>query len=463
MAGAPHRGTSLAPTAPTPLAIPRERYNVFILLLDSLRADHVEPYGPESTQTPAMARLAEQGVTFLGARSNASWTRPAVASLLTSRSPSAHGVQEMEQRLPRKIPFLPQILRKRGYRTVGVTANAVVSPSFGFARGFQQMHRHFILVKSDAWPKKHPTPESRARFVWDRYLAATVRRDAKRPFFAYVHEIDPHSPYEPEAPYDALHGAPYPGNITLDLATIGRIRDDPAWADPVDIRHLNAQYRGEVSFMDRYVGWLVDRLDEVELAKPTLFILVSDHGEEFMEHRAVGHAHTVYEELLRIPLILRMPGVLPAGLRLDVGAQLIDLAPTILDLIGEPIPDWMEGRSLLPNIETPDREIPVRPAFASSNGPRHTTVRLGRWKLIRDEPEDPKTPHSHQLFDLESDPEETFDLWTQELVVGQALRQLLEAKIAEDAAARTGPAERVEQQDLDEDVLEGLRALGYME
>jgi arylsulfatase A-like enzyme len=457
-------GVSEPGPSPTPVAIPRRRYNVFILLLDSLRADHVQPYGPDSLKTPSMARLAEEGVTFLGARSNASWTRPAVASLLTSRTPSAHGVQEMAQRLSRKIPLLPAMLRRRGYRTVGMTATAVISPSFGFARGFQHMHRHFILAKSDVWPKTHPTPESRARFVWKHYLARTLLRgNAERPFFAYVHEIDPHSPYEPEPPYDTLHEAPYPGNITLDLATIGRIRDDPSWADPMDIRHLNAQYQGEVSFMDRYVGWIVERLDEAGLGQQTLFVLVSDHGEEFMEHRSVGHAHTVYEELLRIPLILRLPGALPAGLRLDVGAQLIDLAPTILDLIGEPIPEWMEGRSLLPFIEAPDREPPLRPAFASSNGPRHETVRLGRWKLIRDDPEDPRTPHRHRLFDLESDPDETVDLWSRELVVGQALRQLLEAKLAGDAAQRTAPTERVEHDELDADELEGLRALGYLE
>jgi arylsulfatase A-like enzyme len=368
----------------------------------------------------------------------------------------------MEERLSPRVPFLPVMLRKRGYRTVAVTANAVIAPAFGFGRGFQQVHRHFALVKGGKWEKKHRTPESRARFVWNRYLG-TLGRDAKRPFFVYLHEIDPHSPYEPEAPYDALYDFGYRGNITLDLATIGRIRDEPSWAEPMDIRYLNARYRGEVSFMDDYVGWILDKLEAEGLAEHTLFVLVSDHGEEFMEHRSVGHAHSVYEELLRVPLILRLPGALPADLRLDVGAQLIDLPPTILDLIGEPVPVWMEGESLLPYLTAPHSERPPRPSFASSNGPRHTTVRLGRWKLIRGEPKDPETPRRHWLFDLESDPGETVDLWARELVVGHTLRQLLDAKLERDAARREGPTERVERGELDADVLDGLRALGYVE
>jgi arylsulfatase A-like enzyme len=440
--------------------LPRDSYNVFIVVLDSLRADHVEPNGAVGVATPRIAGLAEAGVTFLGARSSASWTRPAIATLFTSLSPSTHGVQNMKARLPRQSATLPALLRGRGYRTVGITNNVMVSRGFGFARGFDELHHLYSLTDAD-WRQEHESPESRAAFVWDRYIAPLVSRDSDPPFLVYLHEIDPHSPYEPTEAYDELYDFGYRGNLTFDLATTRRIRNDPTWAAPADIRHFKARYRGEITSMDRYVGWLLDRLDREGLAERTLFVLISDHGEEFMEHRSVGHGHALYEELLRIPLVVRLPAALPAGVRVDVGAQLIDLAPTILDLIGADIPDAMEGVSLLPYLAGGGGDLGRRPAFAVSQGPRHASVRIGDWKLIVDRDAGEGAPDQHQLFDLRSDPSESLDRWAREPVVGRTLLAVLDAKLREDAIADSRPAAGPDP--LAPDVVDSLRALGYVD
>ncbi len=459
----------VAPPAESTRAL--DRYNVFVILLDSLRADHVEPYGASHVQTPRLSELAKQGVTFTNARSNSSWTRPAVASLLTSLSPSSHGVQDMRDRLSMEIMTLPRILKRLGYRTLAVTSNVIVSRPFGFARGFDVMHPHYNLLRTQ-WPEEFPTPEARAGYIWERYVEPSLTEHPEQPFMVYLHEVDPHSPFEVGAPWDRLYTDESRPDLSYDLPTIRAIRENPDAADPTEIDYFHALYRSEITFMDRYVGWMIDRLEREGLAERTLVVVLSDHGEEFMDHRSVGHGHALHEELLRVPLLLRLPGVLAEGLRIDGDAQLLDLPPTILDLIGAPIPEWMEGKSLLP-LSTLARVPPAsagsadadppRPSFASSIGPRHSSVVLGDWKLIITHPDPAGGAVNHQLFDLSRDPRETQNLWTRESVVGQKLDQLLREKLATPRHASLGPTRAVAPESLEPNEMQSLRALGYVE
>ena len=444
-----------------PHRLPRRSYNVFVLLLDSLRADHIEPYAGVDARTPGFQRIASEGTTFSAARSNASWTRMAVASLLSSLLAPGHGVVENDERLPTGVPVLPELLQQRGYRTVGVTANPTVSKTFGFSRGFGALHPHYRRTQNPVWRSKHATPEERARFVWDSYLAPIVEAEVETPFFIYLHEIDPHSPFTPEPPYDELADTGYRGTFDFDLPTLARIHADPSWVEPEDMRHANARYRGEIRFMDRYVAWMLDRLDAVGLGNETLFILTSDHGEEFLDHGSVGHGHSVYDELLRVPLLMRLPGVLPAGRRVEADAQLIDLPPTVLDLIGEAVPEWMQGVSLLDAVSA-DGVDSHRAIVSFAGGAGRDSVKLGPWKLIREHASDGGVVR-HQLFDIASDPEESNDLWAQELIVGQAARQALRREIESSRRAEFRETDSVQPDEVDADVVEGLRALGYLE
>ena len=210
--------------------------------------------------------------------------------------------------------------------------------------------------------------------------------------------------------------------------------------------------------MDEFVGELIRQLEGSGLIQNTLVVFTSDHGEEFYDHKSVGHGHSVYEELLRVPLIMRLDGVLPAGHRVHQPVELIDVSPTILDLLGLEIPDTMQGQSLLGYIENP--ETPPRAnSLASSAKPLKTALRHGRWKLIH-RSTGWIAKEGVQLFDLTQDPQEKRDVSLEQPVVTEALRQMLAWHLERDTPVGQEP---VESAVLDEETRASLEALGYIE
>lgn len=443
-------------TQPPPSRVPRGRYNVIVLLMDSLRADHVQPLGDEVV-TPNWRRMAERGVLFENLHTQSSWTRPAVASMFTSLPPVAHGIQGVADTLDESFAYLPDILRHAGYRTVAVL-NSVVVSEFKMTRGYQQVFNYFKVRRQHVTSPDFG-PESEASFVWNHFVEQQFEHD--KPLFLYIHEIDPHSPYEPPARFAAQYSTGQRGHFNLDYDVGGLVRNNPQFLDAGAVEYLHSLYRAEVAHMDAYLGWILDRMEKEGLTKNTLLVVVSDHGEEFYEHRSMGHAMTVYEELLRVPMIAMLPGVLPEGRRTPVAAQLMDLAPTVLDLLGIEIPKAMQGRSLLPWLEVPASAGPSRPLVAHATSRRRDAYLSGRWKLIRDNPDDPAQGGTRlHLYDLERDPHEIVDRWDQEPVLGHALRQALDLEI-ERQAALTGRSAAVESQPLAPEMIEALKALGY--
>jgi choline-sulfatase len=442
---------------PTSPAIVRDRYNVFVILLDSLRQDHLEPYGAVDVKTPRLAQFAEAGVTFENARSNASWTRPAVAAMLTSLPPPAHGIFTMDDKLAANLDYLPEILQRSGYRTTAVMNNPNSAGVFGFDRGFDDMIEFWNVDKQAL---KFPSdPEGQAKFVWSRYIKPTVR--GAEPFFVFLHELDPHSPYEPPEPYRSEYGFDYQGKMGSSKFHIRMMRDFPDRVSPEDMRHIKAQYKGEVAFMDRYVGWILDRLENLPLERPTLILFVSDHGEEFWEHQSIGHGTTVHEELLRVPLLMKLDGVLPAGRRVRADVSLADLAPTVLDLIGIEIPESMQGESLLPLVAAPDDVAAQRPVFARGNNElAEESISLGRWKLIRNIG---RRPSAVALYDLASDPGETLDRTSERPIVAATLAQRLRWNFDRVAFDSVAPKPGAASRKPDPEVLQRLKELGYIE
>jgi choline-sulfatase len=440
-----------------PPVVARDRYNVFVIMLDSLRQDHLETYGAVDVKTPRLAQFAEAGVTFENARSNASWTRSAVAAMLTSLQPPAHGVVTMDDSLADGVPYLPEILQQSGYRTVAVINNPNASGSFGFARGFDEM---FEFWSFDKEALKFPSdPEGQAKFVWSHYIKPTVR--GAEPFFVFLHELDPHSPYDPPEPYRSEYGFDYQGNVDSTIPGLWRMRKYPDRITLEDVRHINAQYKGEVAFMDRYVGWMLDRLAGLPLERPTLVVFVSDHGEEFWEHRSVGHGHTVHEELLRVPFLMQLDGVLPAGGRVRADVTLADLAPTVLDLLGIGIPESMQGESLLPLVAAPNDRVAARPAIARGyDALAEESISLGRWKLIRDIG---RRPSAAALYDLESDPGETRDRASERPIVAATLAQRLRWNFDRDSGGSAAAKPHAAPHTPAPEVLQRLEELGYIE
>ena len=293
---------------------PRSRHNVLLILFDSLRADQTAPYGGPAMQTPRFERFANEGVTFVEARSSSSWTRPAVATMLTSVQPSVHGILSYDAKLASAVPYLPEILQRDGYRTLVVTKNLMVSGTFGFFRGFDEAHEIYWKLESG---QLDSDPERQAEQIWSRYVEAAVDGPGPRPFFVYLHELDPHSPYDPPEPYDSLYDFGYQGSAESTGQAILAMRLRPDEVHPDDVRHLESLYRGEVALMDRYLGGILDALTARGLAESTLVILLSDHGDEFWDHGSIGHGHTVCEEQLR-------RWQLESAKRLDIPRRAID-------------------------------------------------------------------------------------------------------------------------------------------
>lgn len=464
--------------------VPRKPYNVLVVLFDTLRADHLEPYGSTSVRTPELKHFASTGFTFEQAHANASWTRPSIASLWTGLHPSGHRLAGRLEVLPESIPYLPEILSDDGYLTISVSNNAYFSSDFGFDRGYSKLLPYFKARRKVL--KQFPSPEEQAERVWQQFLAPSFDNPEGQPVFALLHEIDPHSPYEAPERFSAPYRRDYSGNvdgwqhsIQEHLLVIRAINDYGDWLSPEDKKQMQSLYKGEVSFVDAYFGALVGHLERAGLRENTLVVFLSDHGEQLFDHGAWGHGSSVYQEELRIPLIFSLPGVIPESKSSNALVQGVDLLPTLLDLLGIPEPAGVAGRSLLPIIfgtETP--ALSQAPIYAWSNirlpgadaiyfnSERLTSVRQGRWKLVRTTRKRKsiyntyQLYHTYQLFDLDSDPGEEVDLWFRQPVIGHTLRQSLETKIRRDSSI-VAPAPKAKP--LGAEVEENLRALGYVE
>ena len=474
--------------APEPVSgMKRRRYNVLMVVFDTLRSDHIEPYGGAPVRTPTLARLAESGVTFETAIANSSWTRPSVASLLSGLRPTAHRTLSKGERLAggakgdklgSGVPYLPALLQAAGYHTVGVSDNGNISTSLGFSRGFDEFHERFAAARKVR--EEARSPEAAAQWVWTDFIAPALVNAGDDPFFLYLHEIDPHFPYDPAPPFDELYDFGYRGNITghekhirQNLLVLRAANHYRGWLGEPELRRLRTLYDGEITAMDRYLGLILDRLRRRGLADDTLVIFLSDHGEEFMEHGTWGHGQHVYEEHLRVPLIFSLPGVLPAGRRPRVQAQLIDVAPTVLDLLGIAAPTMTQGMSLLPYFDSSAASPSPRAIISRSDTLNlepgtpgrlvqvEDSLRRGEWKLVRHDYDfRVEGQYQYELYDLASDPGEKLDLWPQHPVLGDALAQELAWQHRLD---RSLALEGESVRELDPKVRENLEALGYIE
>ena len=316
------------------------RASAVLITIDTLRADRLGCYGYARPTSPHIDALARQGMRFERARTTLPRTTQSIASILTGRLPKTHGARGLFARLPEANLTLAEALRQAGYRTAAVVSNTFLRPGQGFEQGFDS----------------YDNPESRwdadsAGAVTDAAIAWLGRAPQDRPFFLWVHYLDPHWRYEPDPSwahlFDASFSEPFTVYQDLDARryTKGRLIFDP----PLTARqedHVRALYDGEIAQTDAAVGRLLERLDR--LASPLLVVLTSDHGESLGEHGYhFAHGEYLYEEGLRVPLLVRFPGAVAAGTTNDGMALNIDVAPTIVALLGVDRLQGVEGRPLL--------------------------------------------------------------------------------------------------------------------
>ena len=430
-----------AHTAATPVAavaVDESRATSLVLItIDTLRADHVHAYGGP-VPTPSLDRLASQGVLVESAYSPTPSTGPAHVSLLTGLHVWRHRTLQNAIPLDPRLPTLANILGDSGFETGAFVSSYILHRRFGFHRGFAT----YVFEPSEPylWRGKR-----RKRF-WTRGEETTraanswLSKHAEGPFFLWVHYFDPHWPYRPPVGFRVSPQDP------VDL-TGKKLPRDQRVRGARHLKDLNRAYRGEVAYVDAQVGKLLERIKLLGADARTAVVLTSDHGEGLGDHGVMEHGLHLFEELVRVPMIIRAPG-LPAGRRVSGPAQLEDLAPTILALLGVDAPPIFDGVDLLPWLRG---EIDVSPraavvgARASNKGMRpYFYIREGSKKWIgqRDGP--------GSLYDLsrdpgESDPEDSVEMPSR-------LTEIVAAPEADGVALAERP---------DPEVLRALRALGY--
>jgi arylsulfatase A-like enzyme len=427
--------------------------NLILIVVDTLRADHLGYHGYSQATSPRLDSLAEDSVVFLRHTGHASRTGPSVATLFTGLHSRSHGVVNPLSHFDAKGTLdasrltLAEILSEEGYRCAGFTANLNVSERFGFSQGFE-------FYQFLGWKKAELL--NRAALSWIEEWAAEA--EPRPPFCLYLHYVDPHSPYEAPAPFVKKFASPdYRGRITgshrqLDEVVAGRLETDAA-----DLLQLRALYDAEIRYLDSQLGVLLVTLEAKELLDESMIVFVADHGEELLDHDSVLHGYTLYEEQLRIPLMIRHPD-LPAR-RVSRLSRQVDVLPTVLELLGIPIPETLQGESLVAAMtgeESPDT-VSEMPVFAEASLRAVKTVALdsytrGDWKLIETRVPEPR----RQLFNLRDDPQERHDRLASEPEVAE--RMSAELRRFRDEL----PLGHSEAVPLSEAEIRELRSLGYL-
>lgn len=433
--------------------------NVIVLLIDTLRASKVHAYYPKTrVKTPTLDEFAAQGTLFERSQAPENWTKPSVASVLTSLHPATHGTKEDASKLPSSALMLSEVYKKAGFRTASFIANGYVSNAFGFDQGWDY-YTNYIREQRDTTAS---TVFGEAR--------AWIEKNKDHRFFVYIQTIDPHVPYDPPDRFLKMYDpAPYNGQVQnrRTALMLDDAKKNPKKYNftPRDKERIEALHDGEISYHDEHFGQFLAKLRALGLDENTLIVVTSDHGEEFQEHGSWGHGHSVYQELLGVPLMFRWPGVIPAKLRVAPVVSTIDIGPTVLEASGVPIPDEFEGHSLLGFMRG---DWPAGPYVAFSDFLDHRRViRGGDWKMIV------RGNLSQVMFDLENDYWEREELDGTEQPIAQRYLRTLHGQFlgAEDRGRWLAPNGSLqagkkplsqEKQEMTPELCRQLVALGYI-
>lgn len=451
---------------------------VILYLADTLRKDHLDAWGYERPTAPVLTRLAGEGARFENAVAQGTWTKISVPSFLSSLYVGSHGVKLFVDRLSARVTTMAEVFRDAGYATLQTSSVPFSGQLTNLQQGVEVLHESSSVDTPDG-----VSDSKTARLLTDRVLD-WVERHRDVPFFAMVHAMDPHSPYEPVAPYRdwwtepgaaARHEAdgeavrPFITEPLFKLFTMPtRKQLEAAGVDPdAYVEREIGWYDGSIRAMDAELGRLVDRLDHLGLRDRVIVVFLSDHGEELLDHGRHWHGTTVYGEQTDVPLVFWGPGFVPAGVVRQETVQLIDVLPTVAELAGLPVPPEAQGQSLVPLLEGGEGWRP-RPAFSErplggqldemvpGEPDGLFTIHDGGWKLI-EIVEDGESVY--ELYDRASDPLDTRDLAAEQPEVVAELAAKLsrwrqwaaQNRVEGDAAEGLSPEEE-----------ERLRSLGYL-
>lgn len=411
----------------TLLGKPSGKPDVLIYLIDTLRQDHLGCYYYPVDTSPNIDRFAEDAVRFSSLIPMSSWTRPSVATLLTGVMDYSHHALSHEDHLRQGLPSLAKTLEINEWTTHGITTNCVVTDEFGFGKDFQWYEELLPQNKSAATVLDEKAVD---------HAIAAIAQPGDMPLGMYLHLIAPHRDYEPPVEYREL----FMPKSFVGVRAQTRVMQDMAL------------YDAEIRFSDDQFGRTIQALKDAGRYENALIVLLSDHGEQFMEHGELAHANTLHYHELKVPLLIKLPGNSHAGREIRHIVQMADIAPTILAALGLTIPGAMEGRSLIPLI-TLKGTFPPKPAFARLRiGERHLYMAQTQYlKYIYD-----VVREQGQWYDLQEDPLEYRPLFLPP-EGGNALRIF-----AEEQASRPIPEKGGASPPLTDTQTEQLEALGYL-
>jgi arylsulfatase A-like enzyme len=416
-----------------------EQPSVILILVDTLRRDHLGAYGYHRPTSPNIDGLAADAVLFTRCSSQAPWTTPSVASMLTSLPPSGLDIHNVPNGLKDEFLLLPEILQEHGYATGAVVSHDFLGSRWNFDQGFDDFDED--LAQGHAFVS---SPQ-----VTDRAIAF-VDRHKNEPFFLLAHYFDPHHLYQEHEGFRFTEELDYRGELSSQTPLRRLNRMAAGEIAPPDLEYLVALYDSEIAFTDHHIGRLLSHLRTAGLYERALIVFTADHGEEFLDHGSFGHTTTLYEELIGVPLLVKIPGA-EGGRVAGENVGLVDLMPTILDVAGIRPPEGLTGRSLVAGGEE------ERPVIVFSETSRREELRgaIGpELKLIYD-----LRRGGEQLFDLKADPLEREDL------AGSGPPEAADLAAALEGWLRRYPPGEGQPRmvPLDDSDRDRLRALGYVD
>ncbi|MFN0009953.1 MAG: sulfatase [Planctomycetota bacterium] len=439
---------------------------VVLITIDTLRADAVSFHGEEPGTTPFLQSLAAEGVVFTSAYAPSSWTVPTMASLFTGVAPTSHGVVRgvvvegdrspsdppvhSQPVVPGSFTTLAEAFEHAGYETVGVPSNRHLADYLGFAQGFRQYFGKADFLNAD---RVNPLVGDHLHRAFGPEWMKTWK---KKPAFLWIHYFDPHDPFTPREPWLSQRAPELarslrdsPANLVMTDLEKRYPEPDQALADK--IRPL---YYSEISYLDEHLR----RLDEALglRGNEVLLVITADHGEEIVDHGRLGHGHSLHEELVRVPLMIRWPAAVKGGRRIGTPVSLLDVYPTLSELTGIEAPEALQGRSFAPELVRDEKGAARALCFElDRSGAKAAAIFEPPWKLIHQT----YPARRIQLFDLKEDPEERHDLSGAEPRIVQDLEARLMKHLN---SLPPPPADFVHVRVENESLLEQLKAFGYV-
>jgi arylsulfatase A-like enzyme len=409
-----------------PTATPPTAPNIILVILDTLRADGLGSYGAAATASPALDAFAREAVRFENTYSQSSWTRPSIATILTSLYPSQHGAIHKMDALPDQVTTIAEALRANGYWTAGFVSNINVAPVFNFQQGFDEytyLEPYFYFWATDSATQLaiyKGLRLARERFWRDRIyfynyyqdaevvtaaVAQWVEHNPPLPFFLFIHFMDPHDPYF-EIPYNGRG--------------VARVSNPDPPASRKD--ELHALYAKDVAYLDQHLGGFFAQLKSAGLYENTIIAVTADHGEEFQEHGGWWHGTSLYQEVVHVPLIVKRAHEERPGQVETDSARTLDIAPTLMAAAGLKIPHEFVGRDLF-GPAAPESE----PLFAEEEleGNVLASLRVGPWKVITANTDNPRGLQPVELYNLDQDAHERHNLTPTEKARTEQMLELL--------------------------------------